>query len=139
MVRNFHILNRRPFWPTRSCRKKMKPGESILISAARSRNKGEPSANSTDESATSQNRLNTAASVPGAVNQNLLYTVPLRMQLSNQQIHQIFLDEQKQGNQAQSDNQQPPREQKAGEKADGEGNQKCLGGDTYHLLGFANS
>src|SRR2546427_662239 len=57
MVRNFHILNRRPFWPTRSCRKKMEPGESILISAARSRNKGEPSANSTDESTTSQNRL----------------------------------------------------------------------------------
>src|SRR5439155_9865535 len=88
---------------------------------------------------TSQNRINTAASVPGAVDQNLLYTIPLRMQLSKQQIHQIFLDEQKQGNQAQGDNQQPPREQKAGEKADGEGDEKCLGGDTYHLLGFANS
>src|SRR5207247_10319946 len=57
MVRNFHILNRRPFWPTRSGRNEMEPGEPILISAGRSRNKGEPSANSTDESTTSQNRL----------------------------------------------------------------------------------
>ena len=62
--------------------------------------------------------------MPGAVDQNLLYTVPLRMQLSNQQIHQIFLDEQKEGNQAQGDNQQPSGEQKACEKADGEGDEK---------------
>src|SRR5438094_536550 len=124
MVRNFHILNRRPFWPTRSCRKKIGPGESILMNAARSRKKGEQSVNSTDESTTSQNRINTAASVPAAVDQHLFDPVAFRMQLPNQQIHQIFLDKQKQWNQAQGDNQQPSGEQKAGEKADGEGDEK---------------
>ena len=62
--------------------------------------------------------------MPAAVDQHLFDPVAFRMQLPNQQIHQIFLDKQKQWNQAQGDNQQPSGEQKAGEKADGEGDEK---------------
>ena len=49
MVRNFHILKRRPFWPTRSCRKNTGPVESILIKTASTSNNGEQTISNEDE------------------------------------------------------------------------------------------
>ena len=61
------------------------------------------------------------------------------MQLPDQQVHEIFLDKQKQRNQTQGDDQQPSGEQEAGKEADSERNQKRLRGDAYHLLGLSDS
>src|SRR5437763_16305545 len=54
MVRNFHILKRRPFWPTRSCRKNTGPVESILIKTASTSNNGEQTISNEDEIKKSQ-------------------------------------------------------------------------------------